>query len=121
MQQIFINHTNHPSDLWSEAELEAASKYGKVRDFPFPNIEPAWDEEQVRKIAEENGKRILALRPSAVLCQGEFTYCFALITFLKEQGVTVLSACSNRESQMWTKGEDNVKISKFVFVRFRKY
>ena len=121
MQKIFLNHTNHPSDKWTEAERRAAEVYGTVQDFAFPAVDPEWDEVKIEQLAQENGKRILALDPAAVLCQGEFTYCFALVAFLKSHGVTLLSACSKREVEVWTQGEKDLKISKFVFVRFRKY
>ena len=121
MQKIFINHTNHPSDKWTEAERRAAEVYGTVQDFAFPAVNPEWDEVKIEQLARENGEKILSLEPAAVLCQGEFTYCFALVAFLKSHGVTVLSACSKRETETWTRGDEDLKISKFIFVRFRKY
>ncbi len=36
----FINLSNHPSATWSEEQLSAASKYGKIIDINFPNITP---------------------------------------------------------------------------------
>lgn len=121
MRSVFINHTNHPSATWTEAELAAAEQFGPVQDFVFPAIDPEWDEETVTQLAQKNGAKILSMHPAAVLCQGEFTYCFALITFLKKQGIAVLSACSNREVEIQVKGTENLKTSRFVFVRFRKY
>ena len=121
MQKIFINHTNHPTDSWTETERKAAEVYGKVKEIAFPAIDPEWDETKIGQLAQENGKKILSMNPAAVLCQGEFTYCFALVTFLKAHGVTVLSACSTRETETWAQGDGNLKISKFVFVRFRRY
>lgn len=121
MRSVFINHTNHPSVTWTEAELAAAEQFGPVQDFVFPAIDPEWDEETVMQLAQKNGAKILSMHPAAVLCQGEFTYCFALITFLKKQGITVLSACSNREVVEWAEGDKSIKTSDFVFVRFRRY
>ena len=121
MRSVFINHTNHPSVTWTEAELAAAEQFGPVQDFVFPAIDPEWDEETVTQLAQKNGEKILSMHPAAVLCQGEFTYCFALITFLKMQGITVLSACSKRETTEWEDGDISIKEARFSFVRFRKF
>ncbi len=121
MDNIFINHTNHPSSLWTAAELQAAELYGKILDIPFPEIDPEWDGETVYKFAQESCKKLLAYHPAAVLCQGEFTYCYILITLLKEYGVTVLSACSKRETKEWEENGKNIKKAIFTFVRFREY
>jgi hypothetical protein len=121
MQSVFINHTNHSSDQWTEAERLAAETYGTVCDIAFPNIDPEWDEKKIKQLAEENGRKILELQPAAVLCQGEFTYCFTLVTYLKEKGITVLSACSKRDVEEWVEDGRSFRTSDFVFVRFRRY
>ena len=121
MENIFINHTNHPSIHWVPKQCRAASLFGVVQDFPFPEINPDWDEEKVLQLARENCKKILAVHPKAVLCQGEFSYCYNLIKMLKEKGIVVLSACSKREAQEWKEGGQTVKKATFSFVRFRKY
>ena len=122
MNSVFINHTNHSFDKWSAEEKYAAEKIGSVHDYMFPDIDPAWDEIHIKQLARKNGEKIIALKPAAVLCQGEFTYCFALVTYLKEKGIPVLAACSKRESKEWR--DDNgalVKNSVFKFVKFRSY
>ena len=121
MEKLFVNHTNHPSAAWSAIQKKVAEMYGKIYDFPFPEIDSEWDEETVRNFAYENCKRIMALQPAAVLCQGEFTYCHALINLLKEKGVLVLAACSNRETKEWQEDGKNVKKAFFTFIRFRAY
>lgn len=121
MSGVFLNHTNHLSRNWSEFQRAEAEKYGTVFDLPFPDINPEWDEEAVLRLAEENCKRIVELQPSAVLCQGEFTYCYHLISLLKKNGVIVLAACSKRETKEWEEEGQQVKKAVFTFIRFRRY
>ena len=74
------------------------------------------------RLADETAERILAQRPAAVLCQGEFTLAFAVTERLKAKGVTVLAASSDRA--LVTEEDENGgtrKVTVFRFVRFRKY
>ena len=32
---MFINFSNHPSEAWGKAQLNAAMEYGEVIDIPF--------------------------------------------------------------------------------------
>ena len=121
MGRNFINHTNHLSRYWNELQKREAERFGAIVDIPFPDIDPAWDEETVLALAQANCKKILGLQPEAVLCQGEFTYCYHLIGLLKESGVTVLAACSKRETSEWQEEGQQIKKAVFSFVRFRKY
>lgn len=118
----FINHTNHPSAQWEEAQLRAAEAYGIISDIPFPQIPADWDEDAVRRLAAENARTILAHRPAAVLVQGEFTYTYALINLLKAADIPVLSACSERHvSERVNEAGEIVRESRFAFCRFRAY
>ena len=119
---MFINHTNHASAKWSTPQEEAARAWGAIEDLPFPDIGADWDEERVARLAEENAAKILAKKPDAVLCQGEFTYVHRLVNLLLAAGVTVLAATSRREVRE-ERAEDGSmqKISRFVFTRFREY
>lgn len=121
MENIFVNHTNHPSIYWSPKQFESASLFGTVHDFPFPEIDPEWDEEKVQQLVRKNCEKILSMQPKAVLCQGEFSYCYNLVKLLKENGIVVLSACSKRETTVWEEGGQIFKTAKFSFVRFREY
>lgn len=122
MEPIFINYSNHPSTRWSVAQREAAEGYGAIVDMPFPNIEPTWDTAQVVSLADEAAAEIIAKKPAAVLCQGEFTYAFALIERLRKAGITVVAACSERIVHE-TVDEEGVshKTAEFSFVQFRKF
>lgn len=119
---FFVNHTNHPSAKWSKEQLAAAAKYGEIRDLPFPAIDPLADKKAVAALAADYAAQIAAMNPAAVLCQGEFTYTFALVKLLQERALTVLSATSERIVGNVTQ-EDGTeqKISLFRFVAFREY
>ena len=119
---LFINHTNHPSAKWVTEQLTAARQYGEVQDQPFPVIDPHSDEGEVHKLAEAAAEKIINLSPAAVLCQGEFTYTFKLVELLKNVGITVLSACSERVSTETIEKDGSIRReSSFRFVRFRRY
>ena len=62
-------------------------------------------------------ERIMSYHPKAVLCQGEFTLAYYIISALMRNGIIVLAACSNRN----VKEDENKKIVGFNFVRFRSY
>ena len=122
MDKIFINHTNHPSANWSEEQKAAAKSYGKVVDIEFPAIPPSADSDEVSKIVLENLQKILSFSPTAVLCQGEFTYSYKMIEQLKQQNILVMAACSERLVSESVQADGTTKrISVFNFVRFREY
>ena len=121
-QEVFINHTNHPSSKWSPAQKAAAQAYGEIVDLPFPTIPAMATEEDVAAMVDETLRHILTLAPSAVLCQGEFTYSYLLIHQLLQHGLTVLSACSERIVKEYTDKEGkSQKQATFEFCKFRKY
>ena len=121
-QPIFINHTNHPYALWGRQQKEAALRYGQVVEIPFPAVPASFSEAEVCELACEKAKELLAFQPAAVLCQGEFTYCYHLVSLLKAAGVCVLAACSERVTTE-TQNElgQSIKTSKFEFKQFREY
>lgn len=115
--KVFVNFSNHPSARWSREQTEAASRYGRLVDLPFPAVEAKADEEAVRCLAERYVERILACHPAAVLCQGEFCLTFLVVSALKAQGITVLAACSER---IVAEHGDKKEVV-FRFERFREY
>ena len=96
MSKVFVNHTNHPSDKWSNLQRQSAEVFGDVYDLPFPQIPASMDEMEIKKAAAEYAEKIIKMNPAAVLCQGEFCYTFALTEILKKQGIRVICACSER-------------------------
>lgn len=121
-KKIFINHTNHPSGRWSAEQKTAAQFYGEVLDIPFPAVDAKATPEEVAALVEDNLKIILSMKPVAVLCQGEFTYTFALVERLKSLGFKVLAATSERvaTTEILPDGSSR-QISTFRFVQFREY
>ena len=118
---IFINHSNHPSENWSSVQRAAALEYGSIVDLDFPMIKSDLDEGDVLDAARKTYEQIVALKPSVVLCQGEYTYTYELVKLLKQAGITVVAACSERRVREEQEGDVSRKVSYFQFVRFRKY
>lgn len=118
---IFVNHTNHPSERWDAAQRAEALKYGEIIDLPFPNIPPAWESTEVAQLARKTAEQIAALKPAAVLCQGEFTYAFRLIELLKAQGIKTLAATSERVVSEQLEAGVLKRTYVFSFCRFREY
>ena len=118
---MFINHTNHPSQYWSDEQLAAAHQYGEVVDIPFPLIDPTLHSDEIGQFVQEYAGRIIALNPQAVLCQGEFIYCHALVERLLAVGITVLAATSERVVEEFSHNGINEKRVNFQFVQFREY
>lgn len=115
---IFINFSNHPSDLWSAVQTEAALSFAsRIVDLPFPQVDPSMDEQAIEDLAQSKTKEILSSHPSAVMCQGEFGLSFAVIKKLLNAGIVVLYACSERKVHV----NGNVKSVQFDFVRFRRF
>lgn len=119
--EVFINHSNHPSEKWPAGQKEAALAYGKIVDLDFPAVKADCSEDDVRGLAKETFAKITAMHPAAVLCQGEYTYTYELVKMLQEAGIDVFAACSERKAGEVLEGEISRKISYFQFVRFRKY
>ena len=118
---MFINFSNHPSEAWGKAQLNAAMEYGEVIDIPFPAVNPYSNEEEIYKICEEYVAKIMNLNPSCVLFQGEFCVAYGVISALKKFGVKVVAACSERKSVERKVGDNVEKTSSFSFVQFREY
>lgn len=114
---MILNYSNHPSHLWNEDQIKAAEAYGEIVDMPFPSVPADLDEEGINKMADRDYTSIIKSHPDCVLCQGEFTLAYALIKMLRESGIRVVAACSERITRV----EGDVKISEFKFVRFREY
>lgn len=121
-EEVFINHTNHPSSKWDENQLAAAKEYGEIRDLPFPNVDPDFDTEKVRELVDSFFKEIADINPSCVLCQGEFVYVYHMVQKLKAAGIKAVASCSERNVKETVDGSgNNVKTIIFSFVRFRDY
>ena len=122
MRKIFVNHTNHPSERWSAEQISAAKVYGEIVDVPFPAISAEAAADEVRELVQGQLKKILALEPAIVLCQGEFNYTFAMVEQLKNFGVSVVAATSKRVAHEEILPDGSTRqVSVFRFVQFREY
>ena len=124
---MFLNISNHPICRWSSEQLKAAqdlSGDGVVLDVAFPNVNPSTRSEEIGCIASDLVKSLEISSDDhlVVLVQGEFTLTVALVSILKEMGVTVVAACSERNVTETTAPDGSTtKVVKFDFVQFRKY
>lgn len=121
MRNLFINCTNHPSAAWGERQTKCALEIGEIRDYKFPNVSPILKEEEIEKLSKKVLEEIAIMQPVVVLCQGEFTLTYAIVKGLKELGITVVSACSERVVKEEKSKEGSQKISYFEFIKFREY
>lgn len=117
MNKCFVNFTNHPSSTWNQEQLAAARAFGEIQDIPFPNVPPTLTAEEIARLGTDCTEQILDRQPAAVLCQGEFSLAHDVICRLKQHGIKVLAACSERNTIMI----GNEKRSSFSFVQFREY
>lgn len=114
----FINFTNHPVATWKEEQIQAAEKYGPIMEISFPAVDAEADEKQISQMADDAVEKIIKTDPAAVLCQGEFTLAYAVISRLKSCNVKVVAACSKRMAE---ETDDGRKIVTFCFEKFREY
>ena len=119
---VFINLSNHPFSTWSEEQLEAARKYGRLEDMAFPTIDAEWDKDDISRVA---GDIVLAIRKLApvpeattVHVMGEMTMTYSLVETLMALGYRCLASTTERRS--WI-DQDGNKVTAFGFVRFREY
>lgn len=118
----FVNFSNHASDHWSKKQILEAEKWGDIMDIPFPNVEPKASKEEVMALAQGCVEEIMTYQPSAVMCQGEFTLAYMVISLLKQRNVTVVAACSQRvTTETYINDHETQKCTVFEFVKFREY
>lgn len=120
--KVFVNCSNHPSLKWSAAQRTAAENYGKIVDVPFPAVACDLTDTQLENLAEHVTAEILAQKPSAVMCMGEFVVCFRIVQKLKAKGIKALASCSERRAIEHV-GQDGTvhKEAVFIFQGFREY
>ncbi|MBR1598204.1 MAG: hypothetical protein IJ661_04715 [Lachnospiraceae bacterium] len=118
---MFVNFSNHPSERWDKAQLKAATRWGEIADVPFPNVDPTMSEGDIAGLADEMVEKIMTFQPDAVMCQGEFTLSYAVITSLLQKGIVVVAACSKRiVSEKVVDGKQQKEVE-FAFEQFREY
>lgn len=121
-EKVFINCSNHPSEKWCGAQRQEAEKYGTIVDIPFPEVDPVCTTEQVQALAEQICEKIDPYNAAAVMCQGEFTLTYAIVSRLKKKGVIALAACSRRKTEETVKEDGSIqKKVIFDFEGFREF
>lgn len=121
---MLLNLSNHPSADWSDLQIKTANElYGNIIDLDFPQIPPESEGDLIEALANDYKSICLDIISSsndqynAVHIMGEMTFCFALIQELKKSNITCIASTTERN----TYEESGNKISKFNFIRFRKY
>lgn len=121
-KKVFINCSNHPSEMWSAEQKKEAETYGEIVDIPFPEVNPSWTTEQVHALADRICEKIARYNTAAVMCQGEFTLTYAIVSRLKEKGVTAVAACSRRRTEETINEDGSIqKKALYSFERFREF
>lgn len=123
---MLINLTNHPISRWNEEQMQKAEAlYGSISDYSFPAVPVEYTAEDVAHLADKIVKEILDRRIEgtrfAVMCQGEFTLTYALVSRFQREGVEVISAVSERIVKEEKVGEEIRKTAIFKFGGFREY
>lgn len=119
---MFINCSNHKSDLWGEDQKRAAERYGDIVDFPFPNVVVSAEVGDIANLAAQTVQNILQKQPDVVMCQGEYTLTYAIVKALREKQIPVVAACTERKVIEKQLEDGSVqKVSRFQFAGFRQY
>ncbi len=119
---MVVNLTNHPHEQWSPTQKLAAQKWGDIVDLAFPFVSPDASYDDVQVLARNCFHKIQALAPECVICQGEMTLTYALVSLLKHAGFFVVAACSERHvTEEVMEDQSTRKTAYFQFVTFRPY
>ena len=120
----FVNFTNHTSNKWAAAQLEAAKEYGDIIDIPFPMVSPVATKEDIQELAEKSVQDILSNSPSAVMVQGEMTLVYNVVRRLQDKGIVCVAACTRRRTDEEVQKLAAAGLTKegmFEFMGFREY
>jgi hypothetical protein len=123
---MLINLSNHPESTWDLKQKQIAiDKYGEIKDFPFPDVDPMADELAVNYLAKNTAKQCVEffegcteMYTQAVHVMGEMTLTFAIVCELQKRNLKCVASTSSRKVQ---KVQNGWKNSNFKFCRFREY
>lgn len=119
---MLLNLSNHPKELWPEAQLQAAEQqFGSIQDLPFPQISPYADEEEVQFLAYKYLDEIQQIgtpEQVTVHIMGEMNFTYAMVQLLKQNGYTCVASTTRR---IVDQVSNDSKLTTFQFVRFRRY
>ena len=118
---IFVNLSNHPYTLWSQEQIDAASKYGDIIDVTFPAISPNESSDEISNLVEKYANMMKEQSQYfniTVHVMGEMTFTYAFVSQLKQIGISCIASTTDRNTFTTLDGK---KVSEFKFVQFRKY
>lgn len=118
---VFINFSNHPSNIWSKKQLEETRQYGEIIDIHFPNIEPYLNKKDILDMVDDYFKLIISYKDKdeiIVHIMGEMTFCFALIERLKQNNIKCIASTNQRIVNTIS---SNKKETIFEFCTYREY
>ncbi len=122
---MFVNYSNHASGKWPEKQRREAQKYGEIVDVPFPDIPVSATTEEVEVIADKEFQRIQEVigteESAVVLCQGEFTLAYHIISLCRRHRIPAVCAVSQRVVHEMNEGDVVHKSVEFRFQGFRRY
>lgn len=70
---MFVNVSNHPSELWLDKQKECASCYGSIVDVAFPAIHKDYDSSKYDELVELYYERIMGALSGC--CDGPRRVC----------------------------------------------
>ena len=121
-KRVFINLTNHPSSAWGTEQIREAENYGEIADFPFHNIPVDISDTELDALVDEYYARIMEQSDPIVMLQGEFVFVYRLANRLKEAGIPVFSACTDRIVSEEVQPDGSIiKTSHFRYGGLREY
>ena len=119
--KIFLNVSNHPLEVWSDEQINAAQIYGNLEEIPFPSVSPDLTKPEmdflIKSILSQISERISG-KNATVHIMGEMTLTFALVKRLQAAGIKCVASTTERSVKEYG---DGTKESVFKFVRFREY
>lgn len=123
---MLINLSNHVSDKWTSKQKGAAlKKFNDLIDLPFPHVDPEGDEQYIYELAMSYKDQCAEMfkvsddnKNNAVHIMGEFTFTYALVNLLLNEGIKCLASTTKRIIKELDTNKSEVT---FEFVRFREY
>lgn len=116
---MFYNISNHPSAKWSAEQLTAAQQLGgEVRDIAFPAVPTSATTVEIAAMADQLASQVAD--GDVAMVQGEFSLTYSLTRRLRDRGLRVVVACTDRKSVEVQKPDGTVeKTTVFEFAGFR--
>jgi hypothetical protein len=97
----------------------AIKQFGSIRDYPFPEIDPFANTDDIQFLAKKILDDISSISEPGftVHIMGEFTFCYLFISMCKQSKISCYVSTTKREVEIIENGD---KLSKFKFIQFRR-